>query len=176
MRMLWFKSRKYPIQRDEYGQSLRRRCFDYFDQGKRPADVAGILNMKERTSFRYFSDWQKTEPYIYARYKAIRELKKKQPELFQGVIDEVADYLGITRNEAILKLEKPHGLKQLLTGKWPNLRHAKFNEVKEARLAAALHLVRFLENLGMPIEFIRYELPKFIQKAAAYGVQNKEQQ
>jgi hypothetical protein len=42
---------------------------------------------------------------------------KKPPELFQGVIDEVADYLGITRDEAVLKLEKPYGLKQLLIGK-----------------------------------------------------------
>jgi hypothetical protein len=89
---------------------------------------------------------------------------------------EVADYLGITRDEAVLKLDKPHGLKQLLTGKWPDLRRVKFRGVREARLAAAIHLVRFLENLGMPIEVIRYELPKLVQKAAAYGVKNKEQQ
>jgi hypothetical protein len=101
---------------------------------------------------------------------------KKPPELFQGVIDEVADYLGITRDEAVLKLEKPYGLKQLLIGKWPDLRRVRFHGVREARLAAAVHLVRFLENLGMPIEAIKCELPKLVQKAAAYGVKNKEQQ
>ena len=31
------KSRKYPIKRDKEGLSLRARCFEQFDQGKRPA-------------------------------------------------------------------------------------------------------------------------------------------
>jgi hypothetical protein len=45
------KSRKYPIKRDGEGRSLRVRCFERFEQGQRPVEVARKLNIKEATAW-----------------------------------------------------------------------------------------------------------------------------
>ncbi len=39
MRVLWLKRRDYPIQRDEYGRSLRQQAFEFFNEGYRPAQI-----------------------------------------------------------------------------------------------------------------------------------------
>jgi hypothetical protein len=44
------------MKRDSEGFSLRERCFERFDRGKRPVDVAQELRMKVPTAFRYFRD------------------------------------------------------------------------------------------------------------------------
>ena len=43
------KERKYPIKRDEYGQSARSRAFAAFDAGKRPAEIYEQIGISKRT-------------------------------------------------------------------------------------------------------------------------------
>ena len=71
------KSRKYPIQRDITGRSGRRRAFDAFDKGKRPAQVAGEESIKPKTAYRYFEDWKKLPKNSEMEYKAFKTLKKR---------------------------------------------------------------------------------------------------
>jgi len=53
------KGRKYPIKKDEYGRSARKRAFAAFNSGARPADVASEVGISLQTACRYFSDWKK---------------------------------------------------------------------------------------------------------------------
>ena len=62
------KRRKYPIKRNEFGESARRRAFDCFDRGLRPAQVANEVGISPRTACRYFADWKRHRPKLDARY------------------------------------------------------------------------------------------------------------
>ena len=63
------RTRKYPIQRDWFGKSLRQRCFEAFDEGERPAEVIKELKAKESTVFRYFQQWKKVGPTFFHCWK-----------------------------------------------------------------------------------------------------------
>lgn len=52
------KSRKYPLQFDSRGQSLRARCSALFDEGMRPTEVVKELGMKRSTADTYFKQWK----------------------------------------------------------------------------------------------------------------------
>ena len=71
------KSRKYPIQYDDRGQSLRTRCFQLFDELMRPVEVTRELGMKESTAERYFYDWKGIGPNFERKYSYVQGLLKK---------------------------------------------------------------------------------------------------
>ena len=111
------KSRKYPIKRDQEGLSLRARCFERFQEGQRPAAVAQELNMKETTACRYFRDWQRQGPDFERQYAYLKELfKQTSPDRAKN-IQLLARTFGITEEEFESLLSRPHGLRQLMTGK-----------------------------------------------------------
>ena len=109
------KGRRYPIKRDWFGKSLRQRCFEAFDEGKRPVEVIKELRAKESTIFTYFRQWKHVGPHI-----------DKQLVFFKGLLAEgspdrerwmtfFAETTGTTVEELQAILSTPHGLRRILT-------------------------------------------------------------
>ena len=71
------KPRKYPVKRDERGQSLRARCFKLFDEGMKPLEVEKELKMKKSTVSTYYRDWKKLGPDFDKQYAFTKGLFKK---------------------------------------------------------------------------------------------------
>ena len=114
------KSRKYPITRDQFGRSGRRRAFDAFDRGLRPSVVAKEEHLKPNTVYRYFQQWKKLPRNYEMEYKAFQTLKKSGIGFSEDTIKTLAVGLGISEEEVRRDLQKPWGLKRLLMGKWKN--------------------------------------------------------
>jgi len=108
------KSRIYPIQRDAQGLSLRQRCFDRFEKGQRPANVAKELGAKNPTVFRYFTDWRRLGPNFDKQLAYVKELFKKTAPDREKNIELFVKMLGIDKDKFEAILEKPYGLKQFL--------------------------------------------------------------
>ena len=146
---LFKKRRKYPIKRDESGESARRRAFHAFDKGLRPAQVIRKVDISLATACRYFADWKKHSPAFELRYRSLRTLSKRRGELSEETMKMIAEILEMSVEEVLWRLQRPWGLKQLLLGEWPDyVREARQSEA-EARLLAAVRIVRFNELFGV---------------------------
>lgn len=159
------KSRKYPIQRDESGRSLRQRAFAAFDGGKRPAEVSPLLDAKRNTIQRYFADWKKLPRYFNFQYKIQRAIIKNDTGLSDQFVEALGDYLGMSREEVVSRLHKPWGVKRALMGKWPNFKRDRVDSEAEIRLQAALTLIHFAEKAGMTPQEILQEIQGFLKRA-----------
>lgn len=159
------KSRKYPIQRDESGRSLRGRAFAAFDAGERPAEVSGLLGAKRNTIQRYHADWKKLPRYFNFQYKVQRNIIKNDTGFSDWVVETLGSALGMSREEVIGRLHKPWGVKRALMGKWPNFKKDKVQSQAEIRLQAALRLIYFSERAGMTPEEILEEVLGFLRRA-----------
>jgi hypothetical protein len=111
------KSRRYPIQRDEKGHSLRERCFSLFLEGKLPPEVMVLLHMKKETVYRYYRDWLKCDPYFDSHYTFTSRLFNKTNPEREKNIELFSTSLGISKEEFEAVLSRPHGLHQLMKGK-----------------------------------------------------------
>jgi len=160
------KSRIYPIKKDERGWSARRRAFDAFNSGKRPADVTQQVDVSLKTACRYFADWKKLPKNLGIRYEAARRIVKQETELSEEVISLLSEHLGMARYDVIERLEKPWGIKQLILGKWTDYRQQQVYNRQEARLSAALYLVRFVESSGMSSEDLKEYIEMILNKAS----------
>jgi hypothetical protein len=140
------KGRKYPIKRDEFGRSARQRAFELFDQGMRPTEVARMMDVKPKTLYRYFQDWKKQGANLEGRCQVVRKIVRGSEGFSPKAIGIVAEASGMAEEEVIERLQKPWGLKQLVMGRWPNRRMEKMYSEQEARLAAALEVIYFIEH------------------------------
>lgn len=159
------KSRKYPIQRDEFGRSLRHRAFATFDEGKRPAEVSRLLDAKRNTIQRYFADWGKLPRYFDFQYKIQRANIKNDRGFSDWFVNTLGEYLSMSREEVMGRLNKPWGVKRALMGKWPNFKRDRVDSRPEIRLQAALTLIHFAEKAGMTPQEILEEIRGFLKRA-----------
>ena len=157
------KSRKYPIQRDIIGQSGRRRAFDAFDKGKRPAKVAREEGIKPKTAYRYFEDWKKLPKNLEMKYKGFKTLKKSGIDFSEGTIELLGKGLGMSEEEVTERLQKPWGLKQLLMGKWPNYARTKRQSEQESRLESALWLINLIDRKGLSRDEAQVKIKKIME-------------
>jgi len=111
------KPRKYPIKRDEYGRSARRRAFDDFDDGKQPDEIALMVGISLRTAYRYFADWKRQPKNLQMRYRIAKAVLKNDREFREETIKSLVSNLGMSEEEVAMRLQRPWGLKQLLQGK-----------------------------------------------------------
>ena len=160
--------RRYPIQRDESGRSLRQRRFALFKQGKSAKETAVILRMKLDTARRYYSQWNGCPPSQTETYRLLKQDLKKKGELSRNVVNMIGKFLGIPEWEVISMLSRPYGLKQLIMGELIRQRKKKSYHTQEQRLEAALNLVVLHERLGIPMEWITREVKKLMQRAIKY--------
>lgn len=155
------KGRKYPLEKDEFGQSLRKRAFDLFREKYRPAQVSKTLPISMKTACRYFEDWKKITRKV--PYSHIKELMKKNTEFSEKVLGILVDYFDVPREQIILRMQRPWGLMRLLKGELPNKKLLKAQSVIERRLEAALRLIVFAELLNKKSpETVKKELNRII--------------
>lgn len=159
------KSRKYPIKRDGYGLSARRRAFNLFDRGQRPAQIIADLDISLETACRYFADWKKQPKYADVKYKVIKAAKKSNPQFSADLIKQIATKLHVPEARVSEKLQQPWALKHLVKENFLTGVEEKRLEVEEKRIAEnlyklenALELLQLLENLGIPTERISTKL------------------
>jgi len=147
MRVLWFKHRDYPIQRDEYGRSLRRQAFEFFNEGYRPAQVfkQNLVAASMKTLLRYFEDWKKQKYKI--SHAELKGYLKKHPEFSEKYIKDLADYFEVTPQDIILRIQKPWGITTLSKGELPDKRLYRIQSEMEGRLEAALRLIYLGEHI-----------------------------
>jgi hypothetical protein len=160
--------RRYPIQRDEDGQSLRQRCFALFKQGKKAREVAVMLHMKLATTRRYYSQWNGCPPALDDIYKYLKQNLKKKGDLSPRIIGMISEALGIPEWEAVNMVSRPYGLKQLIMGDLIQQKKKQSYSAQEQRLEAALSLVVLHEKLGIPMDWIVKEVKKLTQRARKY--------
>ena len=144
MRVLWFKRRDYPIQRDENGRSLRQQSFEFFNEGYRPAQVfkQNLVAASMKTLLRYFEDWKKQKHQV--PHSILRKYMKEHPDYSEKWIETVADYFEVTPGAVILRMQKPWGLMDICRGKLPDKKMERKKSQIERRLDSAIALI----NLG----------------------------
>lgn len=162
MKLFGWKSRKYPIKRDEYGRSARQQAFVLFGKGYRPSqiDKQEMIPASIKTLFRYYEDWKKLPYNFELKYLTLKMMRQNDTEFSHKVVQDLAEFLGMSWEEAITRLHKPWALKQLLCGEWPNYRMEKVQSEQERRLKAALELISMHEKLGVTPEEITEALCK----------------
>ena len=140
MKLFRRKSRKYPIKRDEYGRSKRQQAFSYFKKGYRPAQIhkEELIQLSEKTLFRYFEDWKKERPQI--PYSILKNHVTRDPEINERTIAKLSKALEIKKEEVVKRMQRPWGLMQLIKGQWPNNKVARIRSENENRLDTALRL------------------------------------
>lgn len=152
------KGRKYPIKRDWSGKSLRRRCFELFDEGKRPVEVAAELRANKKNVFRYFRQWKKIGPNFEKQLAYIKGLLNKDSPDRERMLKFMADIAGITVNELLIILSKPHGLRRLLTRTIPLPVHKEIANKRVMALDIAMVIQDHLLNHGGQYEDVLFAL------------------
>jgi hypothetical protein len=156
--------RKYPIQKDEAGHSLRKRAFILFKEGKRAVEVAKMLGMKPATASRYFSEWNQCPPNCEGTYSILKKALKTKGELSPRIVGMISTARGMPEWEVVEMLSQPHGLKQLIKGDLPLQRKKLAYNSQEQRLEAALSLVVLYEQSGIPVDLINREIRKLLDR------------
>ena len=139
---VFHRGRKYPIQRDQDGLTIRQACFEEFKDGYRPAEVAREQGFKVKTVLRYFQDWKKEKPNI----NEIRELdrlarrKVDRDWLMESVI-VAGEQLGLSVEESATEIQKPWGRKKFLAGKWPDMIATRERDQALADLTILMEMV-----------------------------------
>jgi len=144
MRFLIWKWRKYPIKRDENGRSLREQSFALFEKKFRPSQIykQRLLPVKLKTLFRYFEDWKKVGDHL--SYRMIRTVIKQNPDVNQQIIEALAKHLRLPVEAVQKRMLEPWGLLQLLRGEPASDRFKKEQHANEARMRAALNIMRLM--------------------------------
>ena len=141
--------RKYPVQRDEDGLSLRQQAFAFFGKGCSPSQVykEKLPGAKPDTILRYFEDWKRK--WKRPSYRLLREIMKDNKHFSEVMIERLAETLSMDKVEVILRMQKPWGLLQLLEGRFPNPKVEGARTQIERRLVAALKLIRTSEVMKL---------------------------
>jgi hypothetical protein len=162
------KSRKYPIKRDREGLSLRARCFELFEQGKRPVAVAEELKMKETTVCRYFRDWKRLGPNFELQYAYVKGLFKKTAPDREKSIELFARAYGIQKEQLEAILSQSHGLRRLVTGKFYFPAHADADHKRHMALELALLISDHLIKHGGKFEDVYFALKRYMRENMKY--------
>ena len=165
------KGRRYPIQRDWSGKSLRERCFLEFDEGKRPVVVARELRAKESTVFTYFRQWKRFGPYIRKQIVFIKGLLAEVSPDRDRMMTFFAETCGITVEEFQAILSIPHGLRRLLTRTIQLPVHKDISEKRVMALDIAIVIQDHLVNHRGNYEDVLYALKRWMKESQRYGRQ-----
>lgn len=143
----WFhKGRKYPIKYDELGRSARQQAFALFRKEYRPSQIfkEKLIPVPMKTLTRYFEDYKKGAGLISR--SDFKKFLKNNPEYSEHLIEWFAEYLGVSTNDIILRMQKPWGIINFLKGELFDNRRFRLQSELEDRLGAALRLINFGEQ------------------------------
>ena len=162
------KNRKFPIMRDGRGLSLRARCFERFDQWKRPVEVAAQLKAKEDTVFRYYRDWKKLGPNFDKQYAFVKSLfSKNSPERDKN-LELFSKTCGISKEQFEAILSTPHGLRRFLTGKLYFPIQADADHKRSVALQLALLFSYYLVEQKAKFKDVYFALKRYMQENMRY--------
>jgi hypothetical protein len=156
------RSRRFPIKRDGEGRSLRARCFELFEQGKRPGEVAGKLMMRKNTAFRYFRAWRRHGPNIDRQFAFLKQLFKKEAPDRNSNIEIFSKMLGIEKEEFENILSQPHGLRRFLSGKFYFPISADADHKMHIVLKLSIPLSDHLIKIGGNFEDVYYAIGRYM--------------
>ena len=159
------KRRKYSVKRDNEGLSLRARCFELFEQGKRPAEVTEELKMEVITVRRYFRDWKRLGPNFERKYAYVKSLFIKDAPDRDKNMELFSKTCGISKEQFEIILSQPHGLRRLLTGKYHFPAHADADHKRHIALELAILIADFLFKKGGKFGEIYSALKHYMQEA-----------
>ncbi len=162
------KSRKYPVQYDDIGQSLRTRCFKLFDEGKRPVEVAKELGMKETTAYKYFQQGKRLGPNFERKYSYVKDLLKPSAPDRNHTLELFARACGITKKELETILDKPHGLRRLMTEKFSFPGHENIDRKRQVALEVALCISNHLTEKGGNFEDVLFAFERLMSQRKKY--------
>jgi len=114
----WKRRRRYPIQRDDQGQTLRQLAFMMFDYGCTPVKVAQIHDIKLETVRRYHRAWRRLPKGLRMRYFMLKVARKYDPNLKHRIVLVVAVLNELTEEEASAYMETPWAWRTFLSGEW----------------------------------------------------------
>ena len=157
--------RKYPIRRDEYGRTARRRCFEAFGKGYRPAEVARSVGVSLKTACTYLYQWNKLPEHSEEKYQEMKAILKVAPYLRERIIRVLSEELDMPRSKIRAQIESPWGIKQLANGKWRALIDDKYEKERQHRRKAADLIIKLHENQGIPLADIVGGLEQLLTKA-----------
>jgi len=158
------KHKRHPIKLDRQGKSLRKRCFEAFDEGRRPAAVATALKMKRSTAFRYYTSWKRIGPRFDKRYLFARNALKNDSGLREDILKQIAKNLEISRDEVLRRLQQPWGLRQLLTQKFPLFFSPEEESEGEYRLRLGLTVADLFKGRDKHYADFYKDLEQFLGK------------
>ena len=159
------KGRRYPIQYDWSGKSLRQRCFEAFDERKRPIQVARELRAKESTVFTYFRQWKKVGPHIKKQLTYIKGLLAEGSPDRDRMMEFFADTCGITVEEFQAILSTPHGLRRILTRTIPLPVHKDIANKRVMSLDIATVIYDHIVIHGGSYEDVLYAVKRLMKQS-----------
>jgi transposase len=161
------KGRRYPIKRDWYGRSLRQRCFELFDEGKGPVEVARELRAKKSTVYRYFRQWKKSGN-LDKQVTFIKGLLDKDSPDRDRMLEFIADTCGIITDELLIILSKPHGLRRILTRTIQLPVHKDIADKRVMALDAARVIFDHIAIHGGSYEDVLYAMRRLMKQSQKY--------
>jgi hypothetical protein len=139
-----------------------------FEQGKRPAEVAGELKTKEATVFRYYRDWKKLGPNFDKLYAFVSSLfNKTSPERDKN-LELFSRACGVSKEQFETILSTPHGLRRFLTGKYYFPIQADADHKRYVALQLALIISDHLINNKGRFEDVYSALKRYMQEFYRY--------
>jgi len=157
--------RKYPIRKDEWGRTARKRCFDLYDRGIRPAAVAREIGISLKTACQYHYQWKQLPKQFEDKYMFVRDRLKKNRQLREIIIKELSKETGEPEFKIKLWLESPWGIKQLTSCKWKEIIKRKKEEIEDdKRLKAALKFIELLKLCGSSYEEINDSIQRLLDE------------
>lgn len=161
--------RKHPIIRDDWGKSARARCFDAFDVGKRPVEVAKKLGLRPKTAYQYHWQWKKLPRHFNESYHALKKLLKEMPEARNKIIKTLSKELDLPEYKIELWLQSPWGLKQIKSGKWRQILEKQRELEESSRNKAAMLLINAFKYEGLTYDDIYGKLQELVDKKSKRG-------
>ena len=99
--------------------SKRKICFQFFDDGKTPEQVAQMLPLADLTIKRYYRTWKKQPRYFNLKYLLVRQLLRRMSLQEKNLVYEaLAEHLGCETVEVVAQMAKPWALRKLVTQQW----------------------------------------------------------
>jgi hypothetical protein len=162
--------RKYPIKRDESGQSARKRAFAAFDEGKKPEEVYGSIEISLRTARRYYADWKKLPKNFTKNYELQRKLKRRGSPFFDDkTIKQVATKVFISEDEVAYYLRQPWGLHKIIRGEFIPDQDRKYQLDIAIRKVLLLKIVIAVELSDLPPKDMLQLVDRLIQEVKNQG-------
>ncbi|MCP4605367.1 MAG: hypothetical protein GY847_33415 [Proteobacteria bacterium] len=141
LRLMWPKRRRYPIQIDDEGKSIRQRCFEAFDRRIRPSQVIRQYGFLPNTVYTYWRQWKKLPKGWHEKYWWARIIKKANPNFMSQAAVQAGKKLGMTSIECLQALHKPWATKALISGDWSRYQNDVANQEATTILKDIMNII-----------------------------------